>query len=356
MDIYALDSNYRKEHYIDDFESLIWKEAYDEKGEIQIVTEPASKAYKYLVPGRAVMHSESNKIMIIDYALKRREDDGRLVYDIRGSSGEYMLNLRAVGSNDDNSTMNVGGTPAWIAQRIVQKICVNAEDIYELDKIPHLYRAVDLSNHGVFTRVEIKPQSLYSAVVELCKSDDLGFSIVRNESNPPTLEFQVYKGVDRSKSVIFSSKLDNLAQEQHLSSTANYFNVAYVWAKDNHTRYTVYAPGFNATNATGLNRRILHVDAHDLDPAKLSVNDLRTAMTQRGLEKLAEKPRIDIFDGVITPYTQFKYRQDYFLGDTVTFISDESDKQYKQVVTEYIWAQDREGERSYPTFTAKDAR
>lgn len=356
MDIYALDSNYRKEHYIDDFESLIWKETYDEKGDVQIVTEPATRAYKYLVPGRTIMHSESDKIMIIDYVLKKREEDGRLVYDIRGNSGEYILNNRAVGPNNDNTTMNVRGTLAWIAQRIVQKICVNAEDIYELDKIPHLHRAIDLYQGGEITRVEIKPQSLYTAIRDLCTADDLGFAMVRKETNPPTLEFQVYKGVDRSKSVIFSSKLDNLAREQHLSSTVDYFNVAYVWTKDNRTRYTVYAPGFNAANATGLNRRILHVEAHDLDQEKFTVEGLRTVMTQRGLEKLAEKPRIDIFDGVITPYTQFKYRRDYFLGDTVTFISDESDKQYKQVVTEYIWAQDREGERSYPTFTAKDAR
>lgn len=357
MDLFVVSSGYTKIDHIDDYESVIWTERYNDKGEFQITAKPRSKAAQLLTVDTLFIHDDSDKVMMVDEVLDGVDDLGISLYTISGKSLEHVvLANRSVGANYKGPNMVVTGTPGFVAARIVEKICVSGEDIYELDAIPEL-TSVDNSGGTKRTRHEIKPQSLFTAVKDICDSDDLGFQIVRyvNPNSPSSnaaIRFEVYKGVKRPY-VIFSSDLDTLTRESHLQSKANYYNAAYVWAKGGLVRRTVYAKGITSAHR-GLQRRILTVTADDVDPAELTQAEYEDALDQRGREALAEKPKVDIFDGELTPYAKTKYRQDYFLGDTVTLINARGDK-FEHVVTEYIWSQDSAGAKAYPTFMAKEA-
>ena len=71
-------------------------------------------------------------------------------------------------------------------------------------------------------------------------------------------------------------------------------------------------------------------------------------MIQRGREELAKHQRVEIFDGEITQYSQYKYGQDYGLGDIVE-LQDGEGNSNEMMVTEQIFVSDEQGERSYPT-------
>lgn len=353
MDLFVINQWHAREDLAHDFSSMIWTERYNSKGEIKITADPHSKIARQLRVGTRVGLSETDEYMIIQERLKTRDESGKAMLSIAGYSGASLMELRALGTNSRTGTMDFRGTSGYAAFRIVEKIMVNGEDIYELDAMPDL-SAVNNARDTPFKRFEVRPQSVYSAVKEICDAEDLGFTIrlIGRNTGKPSIQFRVYSGIERPN-VVFSQTMDNLANESYLESIVEYYNTAYVWASGGTTRYTVYAKNDGNANKRGVDRRILHVDANDIEPDEMTVTELREAMTQRGLAALSEKKRVDLFDGEITPWSQFKYRKHYWLGDTVTFISEEGRK-YRQVVAEHIWAMDDQGLSSYPTFKAPE--
>lgn len=349
MEIYTLDDNYREMGIVDEYESFIWTERYASHGDFEIVAPNEQSIKDKLHPGTLITHNESKRAMVVEESLIAKDSEGAVKLNVSGRSLEFdILDARAIGPNRDGAELTVRGTPAWVVARLVNKICVNGEDIYELDKIPGMSVRNNITG-GDNVDHALKQDSLYNVVKELCDSDDLGFKI--EYATGGGLNFEVYRGVDRPD-VAFSSKLDNLSDETYLQSHGNFKNTAYVWAGTN-TRSTIYAKGWNATRAVGRNRRILTVVASDIDPNKYTTQGLRDAMKARGEQELAKHKILSVFDGKLTPNNPYKYGDHYHLGDVVTLMGDGKEKR-KNVVTEYIWAHDQEGQRSYPTFTAKE--
>ena len=79
---------------------------------------------------------------------------------------------------------------------------------------------------------------------------------------------------------------------------------------------------------TGLQRRELYIDARDLqsdsDPDNpLTPEEYAAVLTARGREKLAEHRLVKSFSTVVrTLNPTYKYKEDFFLGDTITVIDD----------------------------------
>ena len=100
----------------------------------------------------------------------------------------------------------------------------------------------------------------------MCDPFNLGFVLGRNHGSP-TCRFQVYTGSDRTgwqtiyPAVILSTELDTLEDPQMITSSANYKNVAYVFA-ENGSRI-VYADGSDSSTA-GFDRRVMFVSATDI--------------------------------------------------------------------------------------------
>lgn len=348
MDIFLLSDRFAEREAVDDYETFIWTERYNSFGDFELHAHPTYKMKQLLTNGRYITHNQTDRAMVIEESLLSTTEDGKTTLKVTGRSLEhFVLNARAIGPNRDGPELTVKGTPGWVAWRLVEKICINGEDIYELDAIPFM-AAINATTSTDAINFSLKPQSLYSVVKSLCEEADLGFRITHSR-NTPHLVFRVFEGQERPE-VIFSGVMDNLAQESYLYSQMNYANVAYVWTKDNRTRYTVYAPG--ASTATGLDRRIIDVRAEDLDPEEYTVEGLREVMTQRGKAELAKYNKLALFDGQITAMNPYVYNDDYRLGDIVT-LRGKSRESQKAVVTEYIFAADKEGFRSFPTFAAK---
>ena len=138
--------------------------------------------------------------------------------------------------------------------------------------------------------------------------------------------------------VIFSEELDNFVADRSLSSDEDYKNVAYV------TRGSLMMEIDDGYKRPGLERRVVHVDADNLDDTP----SMRTEMMAMGTKELASHRRVFLIDGEIPPYSRYKYDVDYSLGDIVSIVNRSGESVFARVV-EQIFISDEEGVRTYPT-------
>lgn len=253
-----------------------------------------------------------------------------------------------------NGKWKIVDTPANIAREIFQKICVDgvisSGDIIPFITSGNLFPADTIAELMDDITVEISIGTVYDVIKEICDVYEMGFRLYRNYDNSE-LFFNVYMGSDRTTlqstlpPVVFSPGLDNLTDISQFTSVANYRNVAYVTSPN--AFQIVYAIGADATTA-GFNRRVLHVDASDIDlPIGTPLTD---ALIQRGTEELAKYRSLSAFDGKIAQNGKYKYQVDYFLGDLVE-MRDSDGVTNNMRVSEQIFISDKEGDRSYPALS-----
>lgn len=349
MDIYLLNAAYNRFNVLDEFESFIWTERYSAFGDFKLTLTPTTRNRELLLPAKFIGHSETDIVMVVDEVLDALNEDGVKVLTVTGRSMSALLETRAV------TFFNVGGglstsitdTVGQVISKMVSKVCVYGQGLATADVIPDLYTSDTTGTTEVVT-VALKTQDLYTAVKEICDGDQLGFRI-QLRKDTPRLRFNIYKGIDRPN-VYFSAMLDNLASESHLKSETNYRNIAYVVAKDNLTIEIVASPGVSV-NVTGLKRRVLVVDGKDIDNANITWDEFRNLLKQRGREALAQHKRVSIFDGEISQDNKYVFKKDYALGDSV-YLIDEYNVKTQVYVSEYIWAHDAQGLKSFPSFTS----
>lgn len=350
MEIYVLNRNtYDKLFIIDQFESFIWSERYADAGDFELVVEPTQDMRARLKPGQVITHSGSERVMMIEERDISEDSDGGVKMFVKGRDLVAMLENRVIGPNTDWKSWIISGTLGYAVGLLVSRICVLGTGISIRDKIFNMYVANTTRNTTEYDYA-VKMQSLYTAVKDLCDIGKLGFGITLREESP-RLRFAVYEGVKRNP-VVFSTSLDTLTEESYLTSIADYKNIAYVWAKNNIRVVQVNSPEV-IPNVEGLDRRVMHVDASDIEPSEFTTPEFTSLLEQRGREALSEHPFIDGLDGKVSNNNEFRYRSHYNLGDIVTLIG--RGGVHREVrVTEYIWSYDSAGLTSYPTFTALD--
>jgi len=340
MDVYVLDTSFDAVEIIDEYESFIWTERYSEYGDFTLVTQPTIKMRLLLKTGTFLSIVESKRVMIIEDVLVESVD-GKNILTVTGRSLESILEYRAV--RPGQYEWYVRSTIGDIVRDMVWRICVVANALSPNDVIPNLMSINEsTSTKIVDTTIAFKP--VYTAIKELCDSDELGFKItLRDES--PRLVFSVYSG-EAKPNIVFSSELDTLIDQSFLLSQKTYYNIAYVYGKNG--VQIVAAPGVDVT-VQGFDRRVLVVDANDIDPANMTATEYTNMIKQRGLEALAKNQYTKTFDGTLPEDSPFRYETHYSQGDVVVIADGVNTRSVR--ITEYIWACDENGESAYPTFT-----
>lgn len=361
MEVYVLDDKLRRIELIDLFESCIWTDRFALSGDVELVVEGNQNNRRILKEGAILACSESDRIMQIVDVERTQDDQGRKMIKVKGVSAEnFFLDNRIILKpslpNEIASDLPLTGTPAWIAREMFKLICIDG-GISELDKLPYYvsgntYPKDTIAEPTVTISHVVEPQTLYSALVDICSAYDLGFRIVRNQ-DWSQLRFNVYTGNDRTTrqtgvpAVVFSSSLDNLSSISEYESSASYKNCAIVLHKETDTRVIVYSEGVNMF-VEGFEKRTILVDGSSVK------QDLPGSFNSRladlGRKELAKLGRLAAFDGEVNQYGSYKAGVDYFLGDLVEMQSETGSNTVMRV-TEQIYASDAQGDRSYPTLS-----
>jgi hypothetical protein len=353
MEIYILDDLLRRIDVIDLYESFIWTDRWKDIGDFELVVHTTNQNRRRLTAGTQMVHHGSKRIMTIETVEDKKDDDGRALLTVKGSSAEQILDDRTA-SDGVSKEWTVTGTPGDIARQIFKSICVDGilstSDIIPFIKPGTLSPASTIAEPSTVFSAAIPISTVYEAIKELCDVYDLGFRLIRN-GDKSELYFEIYTGNDRTTQqsanapVVFSPDLDNLTNVTELTSIAQSKNVAYVISPNDSV--IVYGVGADETTV-GFDRRVLHIDASDVtEPAG---PELTAILMNKGLDELAKTRPLYAFDGEINQYGKYKYGIHYDLGDLVEMRNSDGATNHMRV-TEQIFVSDSEGDRSYPTLT-----
>lgn len=358
MELYVLDSLYRRIAVVDRWVSMIWTERMSAFGDFQLVMNSTRDARSNLLAGTRLAMNESDRVMVIETTENTASEDGKLLLKLSGRSLEEILEDRvARGTMDDLTTApkwTLTGTPDAIVKQIFHDICVTGI-LSEFDVIPGVIENASFYPEDTVPppedeiTVEIEPTTVYAAVKNISEMYHLGFRLIRSDAGQ--IYWDVYTGSDRTSAqtdlpaVVFSAELDNLSNVTELSSVMLYKNVAYVFSP---VGTEVVYPLDVDPEVEGFERRVLMVKADDITDVVPA--DATAKMIQRGNEELAKNRRFSVFDGEVSQYSNYKYGADYYLGDYVEQRNIDGFTNRVQV-TEQIFVSDEQGERSYPALT-----
>ena len=371
MELYTLDPLLRREYVVDEYESLIWTERFQGYGDFQLDIFSSYKARSLLKPDTYLALNKSNYVMRIETVEDDVNDDGAKMLVVKGRSLEVLLYDRVAysanaatqttttdpGSGETTTTdvkWTITDKPAAVARKIFHDICVTGTlDVN--DKIPFINEGRFLPNDTIVEpvdpiTVDISPTTVYDAVSAVAGPWNLGFRLLRQQ-DMSKLWFDIYVGSDRTTdqtvlpAVIFAPEMDNLQNTKELTSIEGAKNVAYVYSPAGFQM--VFAAGVDP-EVEGFERHILVIDASDITAD--STADVPAALQQRGYEGLAQARTYQAFDGEISQSSQYVYGTHYNLGDVVE-VRNVDGVTNNMRVTEQIFVEDKEGERSYPTLT-----
>lgn len=355
MDVYILDSLLRRETLVDKYLSFIWTDRFQAYGDFELVLESTPNNRRLFISGVLLACTESKNIMQVMTTEDSTDTEGKATYKVSGISLEQILDDRVAAAVLDDTTTSpnwsITNTPGAICRKIFHDICVTGT-LNPDDRIPFIMEGSIMPTNTIpepsdVITVELTPQTVYSAIKQICETWTLGFRLLRN-GDMSQIYFDIYSGSDRTTlqddlpAVVFAPELDNLQNTTELRSTANYKNCAYVFSPAGYE--TVYPLDVDP-ETSGFERRIMPVDASDITSDN---PDVSAALIQRGREELAKQRNIAAFDGEINPNTAYKYGTHYFLGDLVE-VRNADGLTNQMRVTEQIFASDGEGDRTYPT-------
>jgi len=357
VEVYILDSLYRRSGIIDRFESLIWTERLSAIGDFELILHSTPGNRLLFIPGVNLGMNETYRVMTVETVEDSTNEEGLKTLTVKGRSLEKILDERLARDNLSNLTLEpkwvITDTPTEIARKIFHDICILGQ-LHAGDIIPlvaegsTIFPANNVPEPSEIVTYEFEPASVYTAIKNIADQYAFGFRLIRN-LDASQLYFDIYTGSDRTSqqtvlpAVIFSEELDNLQNTKSLTSNALYRNTAYVISPVGSS--VVYPLDVDPAVA-GFQRRVLFVKADDITEADAGINAAQRV--QRGKEELAKYRNLFAFDGEINQNSQYKYGIDYQLGDLVEQRDADGGNNNMQV-TEQIFVSDSQGDRSYPT-------
>lgn len=343
--------------------SKTWIERYSTPGEFTFLAPAASGIRDILTEGSFVSHIDSDEIMIVENQEIDETDTTVPQVKITGRSWESYLEQRVVGNNVVFPVIGPLTDYALSAESTWRQVVAIIQDhIGPTDVVDPNYGIPFVTVLALVTPTGLempplartnKREDLYTAISDLMKIDNIGIRSIRPGANTPAgvpadnMALLVHAGIDRTKTVGFTYISGQVLSGTYLWSIKSLKNCALIASTWVETTYDVNAPD-------GYNRRVLYVDASDLDSALTEAptdDDLTTLinnMRQRGAEAIAAQTttvlsQVNIGSGP-------KYRKDYGIGDLVSVSGD-----YNEITTmrvsEYVETEDENGINSYPTLT-----
>lgn len=335
---------------VDDYESLIWKDRYQECGDFEIYTPVSAEILSVMNQDYYLINRDSEHTMIIEKLLIKTDVELGNHVTVTGRSLESILKRRIVwGLRSLNGSLQNG------IKTLLEENIINPSD--PARKIDNFI--FEESTDERITSLKIEAQytgdELYDVITKLCKKHDIGFKVTLNDNKQ--FVFKLYMGTDRSYDqnertyVIFSPNFENIVNSNYIESRSALKNVTLVGGEGEGAQRRYQTVG----SASGLNRRELFTDARDIssdagDGVKLTDAEYNAQLVQRGEEKLAECIDVIAFEGEIEPTMMFKYREDFFNGDVIQ-IENEYGHATKARIIEMTISEDEQGTSVYPTFS-----
>ena len=368
MEVLILDKLLRAIDVVDTFESMVFAERRKELGDFELVTLSTPSNKKRFVPNTWIMINKSRRIMKVETVEETTDDQLRNILKIKGKEITKVLlqraALKAIAGPGVAPVWVIEDQPADVMRYIFRQICVLGT-VTPDDIIPFIqdgetqYPASTIPEFADVVLWEQKPASVFAALKELADIFDLGFRLYR-DLNTSELYFDVYAGSDRTTAqstnppVVFSFDMENLQSTREFNDISNEYNViqvVYVYKDVTETEVALTVEVFDTEGIPpeGFDRKTKVLTITSIPE---EVTDIPAFLYRAGLDELMKSRPVGAFDGEVSKNSQYVYEVHYYLGDVVELRSSTGATAY-MTVEEYIFVEDMEGERSYPTFTTR---
>jgi hypothetical protein len=341
---------------INNLDRTLWVERYRDPGEFSFEGKVSAGLRDFLPKGTLISHVDTLEVMIVEshQISETQEDDPTIV--VTGRSFPSHLENRAVGVNQARTsstrTTYEMGTD-FVHDQIV--ILINdhiSTPVSSDDELENVLAETDLVSVGKPPAARpVEFGSLWERVLELLRYDDLGIKTIRRNTfgvgSDTYTTLLIYRGIDRSKEVLFSWKSGDLEAAQYLFSNKNAYTSALVLGQ-----YVVMMVDDPAK--TKYDRRIMVVDGSDIDgyfgamPVGVDLTNVEYGLTIRGYLAIVNQTDINIMQTDMSKTAKYQYRRDFNIGDLISL-----DGNYGQLETfrivEYAEVEDENGESGHPT-------
>lgn len=308
---------------VDNFEVLNWHRKYYTAGSFEL-TCPLTPDNLELLIKENVIYKSNGEAGFIHYRNIKLNREGKEVLYIKGSFLTALIGRRIIW----NSIYFVGKVEE-LYRKIIDDNCINPTNLNR--KMP-LLKLGELKNYTDDINYQNSYGNVLNELESLAITTGIGYRVNLNYETLQ-MEFEVYKGLDRTDNqsvnskALFSRQYENILEQDYTESIGDYKNTCLIAGagEGKNRKKTSIETGI------GLDRYEMYVDARDIQNTK-TVNDEEVIildseyipmLAQRGNEKLGEHKSIESFDSVVNMnQLNLVYKKDYDLGDVVTIFDE----------------------------------
>ena len=356
LNLYVYDTSFVLKGIVEQYESLIWTDRYDECGEFELALPYDSKWNSILKKDYYCKIDYSDRVCIIEKIEKSKEEDAPPRIIVSGRSLESILERRIVPGKVDFGTDTTSGYLVSVQNSIKSLITNHIISPSDSNRKISNFTFSGNSDTNITDKTfheSYNGNTLLDIIEGVCKDKHIGFRILLDDSNQ--FVFRLFYGTDRTKDqtknacVIFSPYFDNLKSSSYFSSKAEYRNFVYVSKEENQfiNTYTT------SSVPTGLSRREVQLDVSELNDNKKDTLT-NTQIQEKAKKKLKKEYKIKTgIEGEIVSEKMYKYRKHYYIGDRVQF-KDMYGNSEAVYISEVVISFDENGLTILPTFQEID--
>jgi hypothetical protein len=368
VNLNLLDTAFHQTSVIDVFISALWTERYNDAGDCTLIVSatPANRAL--FQEGMFLQLVGSQELMLIE-TISITDADDTLTMVATSLTGFLKNRIFRNTWATTQSSWHMNGDLGACANLLVDYMCVNTTlgltggntvlptGLGAAERITGLSIGPNPTAGETVYDTMVPYGNVFDAVKMLCDLGALGFAIYMNPPSIGGFTFTVYRGRDLTASqsvnppVIFEQAIDTFTNVKQVRSIAGYKTHAYAWPSGLTAQSLIgsaVAPG--ASGLSSWQRRTLMVEATDVTATDYSNAVLTAILNQKAADALANNNYVIMADGQIVPQNSFVYGFDYSLGDIIELRGTSAIAQSARI-SEYIRAQDKAGERAYPTLS-----
>lgn len=338
--------------------SAMWVERYQDAGEFEIRATLSSGLKDFLPLETFISRPCTFEVMMVENHEVIDDNDLDPILIITGRSMFSLLDRRIAGIYQVRNGVNIQPAPYYVYSnyRSLQTVYMINEHINFSndvnDRFDNIIATSSINDDVVVNTKNVRIESLLEAVKSVCGVDDQGFRTLRRSpfnvyGASDMTNFNIYKGIDKSATVIFSYERGDITRAHYLWTNKNYKTTMVVQGG----RCVTYA---EIATKTKMDRRMGFMDASDVEgrypesPSVLVLSWINGDMQLRGFEQMANQKQLTMAQVDISPNTNYYYRRDYNLGDLVMLDGNFGAMQKMRVI-EHVEIEDENGNSAHPT-------
>lgn len=259
MSLLVLDTSLRTVYVVDNYNSLIWTDRYQEAGDFELYTAVSEEILTYIRQDYYLWNSKSDRIMIIEKIQVTSDSEEGNRITVTGRSLESILDRRIVWG-----LKTVSGSLQDAVESLLNENFINPSKPERKIENFVFQKSTDPQITGLTIETQYTGDNIYDILTKLCSERGIGFRVRLNNLNQ--FVFELYVGTDHSYKqfanpyVIFSPKFDNMINGNYMESKSAFKNVTLIGGEGEGTERRYTAVG----NTAGLERREIFTDARDL--------------------------------------------------------------------------------------------